>query len=195
MRIESLMKCEQEFKQKWRFTKGNDTKPESQVSVCPKTGLPDGLQGTRHTGAESTVLATKGAGAWAPLPGWARAGQLMAGAGPDVSCGVTESGFMQAGGSAESVLPSRAWGWNIAEVKILSSVWPKLCSLSFFLFLIDFFKRERYINLLFHLFMHSLVASSMCPDGGSDPQTWCTWAMFQQTELPQQALSSRQFGR
>ena len=32
---------------------------------------------------------------------------------------------------------------------------------------------ERNINLLFHLFLHSLVASFMCPDQGWNPQCWC----------------------
>ena len=33
-------------------------------------------------------------------------------------------------------------------------------------------ERERNINLLFQLFMYSLVVSSMCPDQGSKPQPW-----------------------
>ena len=32
--------------------------------------------------------------------------------------------------------------------------------------------KERNINLLFHLFMHSLVASCMCPDWGLNLQPW-----------------------
>ena len=32
-------------------------------------------------------------------------------------------------------------------------------------------ERERNINLLLHLFMHSLVASCMCPDSRSNLQT------------------------
>ena len=32
--------------------------------------------------------------------------------------------------------------------------------------------RERDINLLFHWFMHPLVDSCMCPDGGSSLQAW-----------------------
>ena len=35
-------------------------------------------------------------------------------------------------------------------------------------------ERERNINLLFHLFMHSLVASHMCPDLGRNTQLWRT---------------------
>ena len=31
---------------------------------------------------------------------------------------------------------------------------------------------KRNIDLLFHLFMHSLVASCMCPDQGSNLQLW-----------------------
>ena len=34
--------------------------------------------------------------------------------------------------------------------------------------------RERNIDLLFHLFMHSLVISCMCPDGGLNPDPWCS---------------------
>ena len=35
-------------------------------------------------------------------------------------------------------------------------------------------KRQRNIDLLFHLFMHLLVDSCMCPDRGLNPQPWCT---------------------
>ena len=38
-------------------------------------------------------------------------------------------------------------------------------------------ERERGINL-FHLFMHSLVASCMCPDWGSNSQPWCIGMKF-----------------
>ena len=34
-------------------------------------------------------------------------------------------------------------------------------------------EKERNINLLFHLLMHSLVAFCMCPDWGSNLQSWC----------------------
>ena len=39
----------------------------------------------------------------------------------------------------------------------------------------DYFLRERERNtcLFFHLLMHSLVDSCMCPDWGSNPQPWC----------------------
>ena len=33
-------------------------------------------------------------------------------------------------------------------------------------------ERETEINLPFHLFMHSLVDSCLCPDQGPNPQTW-----------------------
>ena len=33
-------------------------------------------------------------------------------------------------------------------------------------------ERERGINMLFHLFMNSLVDSCMCPDWVSDSQPW-----------------------
>ena len=39
-------------------------------------------------------------------------------------------------------------------------------------------KVERNIDLLFHLFMHWLVESSMCPDLGLNPQPWCTGTML-----------------
>ena len=52
----------------------------------------------------------------------------------------------------------------------------------FVIFFVDFFRegeeggreieKERKINLLFHLFMHSLVDSCMCPDQRSSPQPW-----------------------
>ena len=33
-------------------------------------------------------------------------------------------------------------------------------------------ERERNVDLLFHLLIHSLVASCMCPDQGSNLQPW-----------------------
>lgn len=33
--------------------------------------------------------------------------------------------------------------------------------------------RERKMDLLFHLSIHSLVDSCLCPDWGSKPQPWC----------------------
>ena len=33
-------------------------------------------------------------------------------------------------------------------------------------------EEEREIEVLFHLFMHALVASRMCPDQGWNPQLW-----------------------
>ena len=33
-------------------------------------------------------------------------------------------------------------------------------------------EREREMDLLFHLFMHSLVVSCVCPNWGSNPQPW-----------------------
>ena len=48
-----------------------------------------------------------------------------------------------------------------------------------FIYLLSFLEREevgreRDINLLFHLFMHSLATSYMCPDWGSNLQPWYT---------------------
>ena len=42
-------------------------------------------------------------------------------------------------------------------------------------------EREGNIDLLFYLFMHSLVDSCMCPDLGWKPQLWCTGTMLQPT--------------
>ena len=50
-------------------------------------------------------------------------------------------------------------------------------------------ERERTIDLLFHLFTHSLVASRMGPDRGWDLQPWCTRATLSPTELPGQGCS------
>ena len=46
--------------------------------------------------------------------------------------------------------------------------------------------RERNNDLLFHLFMHSLVASCICPDQGSNLQPWCIGTTLQPNELPSQ---------
>ena len=37
-------------------------------------------------------------------------------------------------------------------------------------------ERERNTDLLFHLFMHSLVDSCMCPDQRQNPKPWCIGA-------------------
>ena len=50
---------------------------------------------------------------------------------------------------------------------------------------------ERNINMLFHLFMHSVADSYMCPDQGSNLQPWCTGTMLQPTELPDQGVSAQ----
>ena len=47
---------------------------------------------------------------------------------------------------------------------------------------------ERDLNLLFHLFIHSLVDSCMCPDRGLNRQLWRIGTTFLQTELPSQGL-------
>ena len=47
-------------------------------------------------------------------------------------------------------------------------------------------KRERNIHLLFHLFVHSLFDSCVCPDWGSNPQCW-----FIRTTLPTELPSQR----
>ena len=55
----------------------------------------------------------------------------------------------------------------------------------FLFYFIDFFrereggsKREKNINLLFHVLMHSLVDSCMCPDQGSNLQPWSIGMML-----------------
>ena len=47
-------------------------------------------------------------------------------------------------------------------------------------------ERERSIDLLFHLFIHSLVDSCMCPDQGSNTQPWHIGTMLKPIELPGQ---------
>ena len=37
--------------------------------------------------------------------------------------------------------------------------------------------KERNIHL-FHISVHSLTDSFMCPDWGSNPQPWCIWTML-----------------
>ena len=55
--------------------------------------------------------------------------------------------------------------------------------------IIYWFKRERNIDLLFHLFMHSLVVSYMCSDWVSDLQLWHIRTIPYPTELPGQGQS------
>ena len=59
-----------------------------------------------------------------------------------------------------------------------------ISSFPFFLFLRE---RERDINLLFHLSMHSLIASPMCLDRGSNPQPWRTGQSSNQLSYPARA--------
>ena len=49
-------------------------------------------------------------------------------------------------------------------------------------------ERERNLDLLFHSFMHLLVDSCRCPDGGSNLQTWLIGMMLSPTRLPVQGL-------
>ena len=51
-------------------------------------------------------------------------------------------------------------------------------------------ERERDINLLFHLLVHSLGASSVCYDQGSNPQPWHIGTTLQQTGQPSQGHGS-----
>ena len=51
-------------------------------------------------------------------------------------------------------------------------------------------EREIEINLLFHLFMYSLIDSCMCPDRGSNPQPWLIRTMLQPAEPHVQSLES-----
>ena len=44
---------------------------------------------------------------------------------------------------------------------------------NFFKFILERDEVEGERDLLFHLFMHSLVDSCLCPDQGSNPQPWC----------------------
>ena len=50
-------------------------------------------------------------------------------------------------------------------------------------------EREREINLLFHLFMHSLVDSWICHDWGWNPKPWHIRTMVQPPEHLARALS------
>ena len=52
-------------------------------------------------------------------------------------------------------------------------------------FFIDF---ERNVYLLFHLFMHSLVASYMCPARGSNLQLWRVGLLSNQLSYPARAI-------
>ena len=51
-----------------------------------------------------------------------------------------------------------------------------------------FWEREKNINLLFYLFMHSLISSCMYPDQRSNPQLWHIGKMFWPSDLPGQGL-------
>ena len=54
--------------------------------------------------------------------------------------------------------------------------------------LIDLVEREGHIALLFHLLMHSLVDSCMCPDRGWKPRPWHIWTTLKPAELPGQGI-------
>ena len=63
----------------------------------------------------------------------------------------------------------------------------KRCTLKFLF--IDLRERERNSNLLFHLFMPSLVASCSCPDWRLNPHLWHMGMILQPTDLPGQDQS------
>ena len=85
------------------------------------------------------------------------------------------------------------WGWKKEiigrqrgeeELSLCKSARPTLDCGSLFYFVFIFFfgillilekERERNIDLLFHLFMHSLVVSYMCPDQGIEPTNLVYW--------------------
>ena len=84
------------------------------------------------------------------------------------------------------ILPWELYGLNESMYEALRMV-P--ITLEYFKFLfIDFREseegmeeereRKKTVNLLFHLFMHSLVASCMCPHLGSNLQPWRIRIMF-----------------
>ena len=78
------------------------------------------------------------------------------------------------------------WGWvkQTVPCKLLRRlllVWVSLL-LHFYLLILER-EGERNINLLFHLFIHSLVDSCMSPNWGSNPQPWHIRTMLQPAEL------------
>ena len=67
-------------------------------------------------------------------------------------------------------------------------------NLLFYFLFIDLREREeRNIDLLLHLFMHSLFDSSVFPDQGLNPQPWCIRTMLYPTELLGQGLNVQLF--
>ena len=60
----------------------------------------------------------------------------------------------------------------------------------YFLFYLLTFEREREreVNLLFHLFMHLLLVSCMCPGWGLNPQPWRIGMMLQPMKLSSQGI-------
>ena len=50
-------------------------------------------------------------------------------------------------------------------------------------------ERERNTDLLFHLFMHSLVDSCMCSDWGSNSQSWYMGRCSNQLSYPARATN------
>ena len=51
-------------------------------------------------------------------------------------------------------------------------------------------EKERNTDLLFYLFMYSLVDSCLCPEQGSNPQPWCIGMMLQPAEHPAKILTA-----
>ena len=62
--------------------------------------------------------------------------------------------------------------------------------MSFNAYLAIYFERERERDLLFHLFLHSLVDSCMCTDQVLNLQRWHMEIMLKSTELLVQGFNS-----
>ena len=80
-------------------------------------------------------------------------------------------------------------------LQILSSDSHSAIFLKFYVLIIERERKgegggEKHTDLLFHLFMHSLVNSCMCPDRGLNPQPWCMGMMLESTKPPNQGSAS-----
>ena len=71
------------------------------------------------------------------------------------------------------------WTFFSIHTNLILHMWTRLQCMYFY-----GFQREEERDLLFHLFVHSLLDSCMYPDWRLNPQPWCIRTTLQPTELP-----------
>ena len=93
-------------------------------------------------------------------------------------CGIQNKNSINTQSTSLSFTLMNSALYSIEDKKLQIYVEIKIIFLFLNFYLLILRKREKNIDLLFHLFMHSLVDSHMCPDQGSNLQPWCIRMML-----------------